>query len=129
MAGPRVDLLVLLCAAQTMAPVSSKTMKRVLVVPWSMAPMGLHGVFPCNLLLRGDEPRRLRRKIGVDPLRRAGGHVQPELRAAPQDIPGAPRPFAAHEVIDFRCREPAPKSSPRSPMDRAPFRDSSARVP
>ena len=56
MAGPRVDLLVLLCAAQTMAPVSSKTMKRVLVVPWSMAPMGLHGVSPATFYCAAMSP-------------------------------------------------------------------------
>jgi hypothetical protein len=40
-AGLRIDLLVLFCATETMSPFLSNTMKRELVVPWSMAPIYL----------------------------------------------------------------------------------------
>ena len=47
------------------------------------------------------------RQVGVDPRRALRRDVKTELRAPPQDIVRAARPFAPDQIIDFGCREAA----------------------
>src|SRR5215211_5648168 len=88
------------------APASSKTMKRELVVPWSMAPT--YAVMnPPARLLCGHGCRFLVHEIGVDALRGALRDMQSELGAPPEDVLGAAGPFARVEIIHFRRRDSA----------------------
>ena len=104
-AGLGIDLLVLLLADRDDAarPVEHDEARagRALV---DGADILSHGL-PRNVLLSGDGRRVLLGRVGVDPGGSVNRHMQPELRAAPEDVLGAARPFAAHQVIDFRRRQ------------------------
>src|SRR5918993_2000017 len=68
-------------------------------------------VLPGTVLLGGDR-RLLLGEIVSEPLDRVLRDVQPELGAAPQDVLGGARPFAADEVVDFGRRETAAELLP-----------------